>query len=693
MIPGQELGCADRIRFRGPAFRQRHTTEPPASASPRNLTLRIGRTANQSDPHCDMFLQYYHLREQPFGVTPDPRYLYPSLAHREALASLVYSFESELGFASLIAEPGLGKTTLLYSLLERFGPDTRNAYIFETQCDSRELLRHILSDLDCDTSETDMNALFRSFRDLVAEGRRTGRRTLIIIDEAQNLSEPVLETVRLLSNFETSSSKLVHIVLAGQPLLAQMLAQREMAQLRQRITTAARLRTFSENEVIEYINHRLKVAGYGGGPLFTPDALALITQQSGGNPREINRICFNSMSLGFALDRRTIGAELVQEAGADLDLGPVLATGAPRMLSPEPRPPRAPIAPRAAMAPVLPDERKRLNSRPAATRIEPLRQSVPPFVPPPVAQASAALRAEPAKAPPEPPLPLPQPAACDTGRRDRATQAGHRLHIPVLKAQDRTRVKQAAIAGALLLVLLAGAVAFGGHLRSAVRSRAANPVETPTDQANTTSLAPASQSVLLQPAEIPAPRNPLPRPPNPSDSVAANTAAAQQYSIPGETGGPPKAMELAPSRSASRTVAEDFPPVAPPGMTVGADSIASVPALPVKPADVPVGPQADDATASVARRAATEELSPGRLLTRVEPRYPAEALEAHIQGSVVLSAHIGKDGRVSAVRTLEGNSLLAAAAADAVRRWVYTPYTLNGQAVEVDTKIVVKFAL
>ena len=167
-----------------------------------------------------MFLNYYGLREQPFGVTPDPRFLYLSPAHREALASLVYGIESGLGFLALIATPGMGKTTLLFHLLEKFRTSARTAFLFPTQCNSREFMRFLLAELGYGSDDQDFVRMHEEFNKRLLQEARAGNRFIVVIDEAQNLEPSVLETVRLLSDFETPRAKLMHIILAGQPELS-----------------------------------------------------------------------------------------------------------------------------------------------------------------------------------------------------------------------------------------------------------------------------------------------------------------------------------------------------------------------------------------------------------------------------------------------------------------------------------------
>ena len=267
-----------------------------------------------------MFLKFYNLKEHPFGTTPNPRYLYPSIAHREVLASLRYGFESNLGFAVLVAEPGMGKTTLLFQLLNQLKSSTQAAFVFETQCDSQTLLRYVLAELGSPSEELDAVKLHQKIKDLLLQEQRRRRRVLLIIDEAQNLDVKVLETIRLLSDFETSEAKLLHIVLAGQPQLAEKLGRPELSQLLQRIPIMNYLRPLNVGEVKAYVEHRLTIAGYSGPSLFADSALECIATRSGGVPRNINRICFNVLSLGYALGARRIGTPMIEEVVTGLDL-------------------------------------------------------------------------------------------------------------------------------------------------------------------------------------------------------------------------------------------------------------------------------------------------------------------------------------------------------------------------------------
>jgi len=267
-----------------------------------------------------MLLDYYGLNEQPFGVTPDPRYLFFSDGHREALAAIYYAIEERRGFSALVAKPGMGKTTLLFRLLESLQESARTAFLFQAGQDSRDFLDSLVRDLGIAAKSTDLPALHDALNTMLVKEMEENRRVVLVIDEAQNLTEQMLEQVRLLSNFETPAAKMIHIVLAGQPGLADKLASPALTQLRQRVGSVAHLPALNLKEITQYVDHRLGAAGYRGPQLFASDALENIAAISEGIPRNINSICFQSLSLGFVYQKRQIDTAIVREVSRDLEL-------------------------------------------------------------------------------------------------------------------------------------------------------------------------------------------------------------------------------------------------------------------------------------------------------------------------------------------------------------------------------------
>lgn len=263
---------------------------------------------------------HFGLQENPFGGTPDPRFLFHSETHREALASLINGIDCEFGFQVLVAQPGMGKTTLLFNFLEGFRATAYTAFVFQPQLAPHELLQSLLAELGAGTEDTSVRKLSEQINQLLGRAAQERKRVIVVVDEAQNLDFAVLETLRQLSNFETAHSKLMQIVLAGQPQLVKKLAAPEQEQLRQRISSIGRLSPLNVNETRAYISHRLRTAGYRGNELFTLGAQRKIWETSKGVPRNINTLCFNAMLLGFAGNTRSIDETILAEATRDLDM-------------------------------------------------------------------------------------------------------------------------------------------------------------------------------------------------------------------------------------------------------------------------------------------------------------------------------------------------------------------------------------
>jgi general secretion pathway protein A len=263
-----------------------------------------------------VYLEFYGLAEGPFGLTPDPKYLFLSVGHKEALAHIHYGIEERRGFVLILGEVGTGKTTLIRHVLKRFGPDVKSVFLFNSSLGFEELLQAVLRDLEVPSPSHRRVDLIDALNEFLLQESQEGRRVVLIIDEAQNLSASVLEEIRMLSNLETARSKLLQIVLVGQPELGERLGQVSLRQLRQRIGLVAELKPLSRKDSVLYVKHRLKVAGAREN-IFTPLALRSVYRTSNGIPRLINVLCDKSLVLGYASNKKRIGRRIVRRVAGD----------------------------------------------------------------------------------------------------------------------------------------------------------------------------------------------------------------------------------------------------------------------------------------------------------------------------------------------------------------------------------------
>src|SRR6476646_6068988 len=271
-----------------------------------------------------MYENFYNLRERPFALRPDPASLYRCRVHQEALDYLRYGLETHAGFIVITGEIGSGKTTLLQTLLRDLDSDTTVGRIMNTMLEPRELLESIVIDFGLDPAGKSKPMLLRDLSQYLVDQRLAGRQVLLVIDEAQNLGLGALEELRMLSNLETEKSKLLQIVLVGQPNLRDKLAAPELEQLRQRITVSYHLSTLDEEETGNYINHRLQHASLGTPLAFPREATTLIHARSRGVPRIINVICDATLVFGYAEERRIFDAPTIREVLAELETTGVL---------------------------------------------------------------------------------------------------------------------------------------------------------------------------------------------------------------------------------------------------------------------------------------------------------------------------------------------------------------------------------
>ena len=269
-----------------------------------------------------MYERFYGFRERPFSLTPDPSYLYLSRVHKEALSHLRYGIEGHAGFIVITGEIGCGKTTMLQTVLRALDQKTSIARLMNTMLDARELLEAIMLDFGLEPRpEASKPYLLRDLARFLVDQRNAGKLSLVVIDEAQNLSIQALEEIRMLSNLETEKSKLIHIVLIGQPNLRDLLARPELEQLRQRVTVSYHLDPLTADDTYAYINHRLKHASVGAPMTFPRDVTDIVHEHSRGVARMINVIADAVLLYGYGADKHAVDVELAREVIDELGLG------------------------------------------------------------------------------------------------------------------------------------------------------------------------------------------------------------------------------------------------------------------------------------------------------------------------------------------------------------------------------------
>ena len=533
-----------------------------------------------------MYLSFYGLSEKPFGQTPDPKFLYWNDAYRETIASLRYGIQERKGFITMIGEAGTGKTTLLRKLLDDLGPDVVSVFLFNPNATFEEILEYTLGELGIPAPAGRKLAMLQRLNEFLLAAFQEGKNTILLIDEAQDLETEVLESLRLLSNLETSKEKILQIVLSGQPELATRLAQPNLRQLKQRIAVRCRLEPLARKELPDYIAARLAVAG-GRPDLFAPQTLDPIWEFARGIPRLVNAVCDNALLVGYALGRQTIDAEVIGEVVADLT-----KIDAPLELPPVPA--AAPVqATAAAQAP-----------RPAD-----VAAAAPPIEVP--------RRAEPAAAPVPPPAAPPKAPALAAASPDNPGAASGAVQAPARGSRRRTAGFVVA-AGILLMLAAVGAFAASrwDEIRPRVRALLTEPGDEAADRVATAppvrqavppaprEIPPSAPAAAVQPAvpnpvvaQEPAPAAapgavaPAAVPPVPAPVAAAAPAAAMQGHSAGPSTEPAAPAHAAPAPAAAEPA-------------VSGEAHAAVPAPPVEP-------HAEAARPSVAEPVQIAALPPG----------------------------------------------------------------------------------
>lgn len=268
-----------------------------------------------------MYLTFYGLREKPFNATPDPKFLYFTPGHQEALAQLLYGVQENKGFLVLTGKVGTGKTTLLHALRQRLNGQSAVSFVFNSTLPFDGILEYVLEDFGIAKGEASRAQRLIALNNFLIERRRAGQNTVLILDEAQNLDAQTLEQVRLLSNFETPTDKLIQILLVGQPELKAKLQLPELQQLKQRIGLRCQIPPLTLDETREYIRTRLRVAGARDLGLFTEPAVRHIAEYAGGIPRLVNIVCDHCLLFGYADQRRRIDRRTVEQAIEYLEEG------------------------------------------------------------------------------------------------------------------------------------------------------------------------------------------------------------------------------------------------------------------------------------------------------------------------------------------------------------------------------------
>lgn len=271
-----------------------------------------------------MYKSFYGLKESPFNVNPDPRFLFLTKQIEEALTGLMYGIQTRKGFITLTGEVGTGKTTLINRLLDWLhNRRARTAFLFNSRMNSNQLFDFILAEFDIRCDSKSKSQQLMKLNHWLLDRYRAGETVVLIIDEAQNLTYPVLEEIRLLTNLETSTEKLLQIVLSGQPELEEKLKLPQLRQLRQRIMLRCKTSALSKEETQEYITERLKIAGSSGDPIFSAPAVDAIHVYSLGIPRVVNLLCEHSLVNGFADQQRPIQSKIVEEVAQEFQLDEV----------------------------------------------------------------------------------------------------------------------------------------------------------------------------------------------------------------------------------------------------------------------------------------------------------------------------------------------------------------------------------
>ncbi|HEX7961775.1 MAG TPA: TonB family protein [Terriglobales bacterium] len=656
---------------------------------------------------CHELLRHSGFKEVPFGVTPNPAFLFLSKMHLAALNSMVQSIESNLGFTVLLGDPGVGKTTLVLRLLTQYHDSARTAFIFQTQCKRYELLRYLASELELPGDGRDEVSLHQRMKEMLVDEARARRKVLIFIDEAQNLHYSSLEALRLLSDFETAHAKLLHIILSGSSRLGERLLAPQLSQLAQRISTVSRLEPFGGEDVPGYIAFRLRIAGCKAAEtLFSQEALAEVAGQSQGTPRLINSICYHALLLAHAIGERRVSVMLVRQAVKDLDLAPVGEANFNFVPPPLRREDR--VDPYVATAqlhpPFIPELREQdsveeVQFRPAPIFAAGVEQSPPQG---PREKATMATRPEPEH--------ILAPVSAAT-RHDHAGDAPYAGGLGIkLKIAKNDR----SVFAVLVLLLLFGLAVWATwiFLRNASRTglQAAEATAISAQNQDLTSL---PFGILYSPAEQ-VQRNMPRRLVRGARTRTEDTQTVSQSIPPSKLRGdaatpteedPPAVMSNIPGyiskqsippsklRREAATSTEADPTAVMSNIPGDVNKLTRLFAGDPLPPPVLSQPDAIAEPKPAKETAREEQLHARQPIRIVHPTYPNLAQLRHVEGDVILELRIGSNGKVQTARTLSGDPLLREAAEQAALKWQYPPLKGNQLPTFTVTRVRFNFTL
>ncbi|HKD80967.1 MAG TPA: TonB family protein [Candidatus Angelobacter sp.] len=661
------------------------------STSMSNAVERSGMPAPSSlgaREQGEKLLRYFGLRESPFGVTPNPAFLFSSRMHHAALQSMIDSIELNLGFTVLLGGPGMGKTTLLLQLLTQYRDSARTAFIFQTQCKRYELLRFLAWELELPAiPDKDEVALHQRLKEMLVKEARAGRKVLIFIDEAQNLRQPSLEAIRLLSDFETAKAKLLHIILSGSARLGETLLAPELSQLAQRIATVCRLEPLSPEEVHRYVSFRLGVAGCRAAEhLFSPEALAEIAERSEGIPRVVNSICYRALVLAYAGNERRVSRTLARQAARDLDLAHPSGALDASILEPLSWPQDS--SARHADLNFRGEKHAVFSSEPPEPELPEATggegRAFPPTTTPPIGVDSAQQ---------QPFRPQCKPVQEDFQREEQPSNPGLATpyaaqRVPKPKQGTLRRMRSTLVLSALLLAAALGAGWYEMNLRSGGEGQdgaAVNPVSS-SGASRDQSSQPSDASQIYTPAPAAEPSA------NPAGRKRIGGAKRQAPIIEFPQSVAPSKIQRQPDTPLQEPVPAESATAStiPHNLTLPAETMPAP-----QPAPRRENPQV--AIAAIDEPAApsdseNEDESLRQPIKVVKPTYPRLAEARHIEGDVLLDLHIDSSGMVQSVRTISGNSLLSEAAQAAARQWQYPPTPGDQPSISV-TRVRFNFRL